>query len=282
MEFLYDVVVAAFIKDEGTYLAEWLDYHERAGIDHFFLYDNDSTDDTAEILQPYIARGYVTYIPCHGAGQQVLAYTQAIRDWRYLCRYIAFIDAGEFIFPVKGGSIADIVHNLMDDNSRCAELTINLRFYGTSGCQEPSDGQKVLRKFLHRAKDGFHGNMNIKSIVNPRRTAYVSSPQFAAYYPGYNAYDTAGKMIFEYRNCDNPGEQLVLNHYVTESHDGRKERHLRGKDDINRMVGDEEIFEQDCCNEVFDDAIVHYLDSRPIRQMDYQERKKTIHIEGNR
>ncbi|MBR0260666.1 MAG: glycosyltransferase family 2 protein [Selenomonadaceae bacterium] len=45
--FLYDLAIVAILKNEGRYLKEWLDYHLSAGVDHFYLYDNDSTDNQA-------------------------------------------------------------------------------------------------------------------------------------------------------------------------------------------------------------------------------------------
>ena len=59
--FLYDLAVTAILKDEGHYLKEWLDYHLLAGVDHFYLYNNDSTDNQAEVAAPYVKAGLVDY-----------------------------------------------------------------------------------------------------------------------------------------------------------------------------------------------------------------------------
>ena len=47
--FLHELAIVAIVKDEAHYLKEWLDYHLAAGVDHFFIYDNDSKDDTREV-----------------------------------------------------------------------------------------------------------------------------------------------------------------------------------------------------------------------------------------
>ena len=54
--FLYDLAVVAIMKCEGHYVKEWLDYHLLAGVDHFFIYDNDSPDNQREVVQPYVGR----------------------------------------------------------------------------------------------------------------------------------------------------------------------------------------------------------------------------------
>ncbi|MBR7025230.1 MAG: glycosyltransferase family 2 protein, partial [Selenomonadaceae bacterium] len=48
--FLYDLAVVAIFKNEGHYLKEWLDYHLFAGVEHFYLYNNNSTDNYEEVL----------------------------------------------------------------------------------------------------------------------------------------------------------------------------------------------------------------------------------------
>ena len=43
--------ISSTMKNEGQYLEEWIEFHRLVGCEHFILYDNDSTDDTVEILQ---------------------------------------------------------------------------------------------------------------------------------------------------------------------------------------------------------------------------------------
>jgi len=53
--------VVAVLKDERPNLQEWLDFHLSVGVEHFYLYDNGSSDGSAEVLYPYIESGKVTY-----------------------------------------------------------------------------------------------------------------------------------------------------------------------------------------------------------------------------
>jgi hypothetical protein len=53
--------VGAVFRDEDDFLAEWLEFHLCAGVEHFFLYNHFSaTDKHEEILRPYISAGLVT------------------------------------------------------------------------------------------------------------------------------------------------------------------------------------------------------------------------------
>ena len=53
--------VCAIAKNEGPYFKEWIEWHLNHGVDKFYIYDNESTDGTKNILDPYIKSGIVDY-----------------------------------------------------------------------------------------------------------------------------------------------------------------------------------------------------------------------------
>ena len=97
--FLHDLAIVAIMKCEGPYIKEWLDYHLLAGVDHFYIYDNESPDNQAEVVAPYVAAGLVDYIPAPGKTMQYVVYNDAFKRFKFYCRYMAFIDGDEFIYP---------------------------------------------------------------------------------------------------------------------------------------------------------------------------------------
>jgi hypothetical protein len=36
------IAICLIIKDENEYLQEWMDYHRKVGVSHFYIYDNNS------------------------------------------------------------------------------------------------------------------------------------------------------------------------------------------------------------------------------------------------
>src|SRR4029077_12293973 len=58
----YNFSICAIFKNEAAYFREWLEYNLLIGVDHFYLYNNGSTDESASILEPYIQKGVVTLI----------------------------------------------------------------------------------------------------------------------------------------------------------------------------------------------------------------------------
>lgn len=101
--FLHDLSVVAILKDEGHYLKEWLNYHLLAGVDHFYLYNNDSSDDYEKIIAPYVEAGLVTSTNISGKLSQSPAYFDAVKRFKFQSRYMAFIDLDEFIYPKSSG-----------------------------------------------------------------------------------------------------------------------------------------------------------------------------------
>ena len=49
----YFLTCCSLMKNEGKYLREWLDHYISEGVEHFYIIDNGSTDDTIEILKSY-------------------------------------------------------------------------------------------------------------------------------------------------------------------------------------------------------------------------------------
>lgn len=100
---------------------------------------------------------------------QLPAYNDALRRYKNSCKYIAFIDADEFLFPLKEReSIANIVSSLLDMKPEVGGLAVNWRMFGSSFHEEKPYGG-VLGNYLYRAFENGKGNECIKSIVNPRR-----------------------------------------------------------------------------------------------------------------
>ena len=58
----YKVSVCAIFKNEAPYLKEWIEFNRIVGVEHFYLYNNNSEDNYEEIIAPYIKKGLVTLV----------------------------------------------------------------------------------------------------------------------------------------------------------------------------------------------------------------------------
>lgn len=52
----YKVSVCAIFKNEAPYLKEWIEFNRIVGVEHFYLYNNNSEDNYEEIIAPYIKK----------------------------------------------------------------------------------------------------------------------------------------------------------------------------------------------------------------------------------
>lgn len=117
------IAISVIVKNEQAFIKEWLEFHSAAGIDHFILYDDGSTDGTIEIAQETLTQGELTVIPWRQRIQdasngkslhnQGLAFAHAISNYGSLFRWMCFIDVDEFLFPTEANSLKDVLMNML-------------------------------------------------------------------------------------------------------------------------------------------------------------------------
>ena len=142
----YYLSVCSIFKDEAPYLKEWIEYNKLIGVQHFRLYNNESTDNYLEVLGPYIISGEVVVIDWPG-GQgnwpfavQAPAILDAVSQLNGISKWLAIIDIDEFILPMTS---PDLVTFLKDYESFAA-VVINWLHYGTSWVQDVSADKLMI------------------------------------------------------------------------------------------------------------------------------------------
>ncbi|MCR5099531.1 MAG: glycosyltransferase family 92 protein [Lachnospiraceae bacterium] len=269
------LAVVAILKNEARYIREWIAYHHIVGVEHFYLYDNESTDDLSGTIKDFIDRGWVTYIEYPGNEVQLDAYNDAIKNYGHLADQMAFIDGDEYIVstdPEK--KLPQILYEIYDDyNNKPARLDIkaggigiNWKMYGTSGHDAPVDGL-LTENYLYRANDRFPENAHIKTICNPRvLMGYTWTSHIPSFKNGYAAITENGSYL---ANChvfyDAHYDKLQINHYYTKSKAEFFEKLRRGWPDQPHVDYDEayinrELEKRSACNEVYDPIMKGYSD----------------------
>ena len=277
--FKYELAVVAIMKNEAPYVKEWVDYHLLAGVDHFYIYDNDSEDNLKDVLQPYIDKGMVDYEFITGKCAQMLVYNEAAQKYKFDCRYIAFIDADEFIFPKDNKSIVEVLHEVLDNKPFAGGLAINWHTFGSGGNEKADLTKGVIERFKYRAEDKFEankngGNAHVKVIVNPRIINYMSIPHNFNYFLGMYTVDENGKIIVGYFNADVPDKKIIINHYFTKSKEEYANKVKRGNADCAVNVYKISVLETaDKASTIYDDSITKYID---VRKNIYTERKTDL------
>ena len=221
--FRYSLAVVTIFKDEARYLEEWLNYHLAAGVEHFYLYDDGSTDNPREVLEPYIEAELVDYFPVTGENMTIPVYNDAVRRFKFAARYMAFLDVDEFIFPKTNQSVVEVVDEILSKDDNATALVVNWQVFKAS---DSDSGNGVLETFTRRAPQNYFvpptettppaGNIFVKTIANPRFIRAVVNPHFAFYFDGKYAINSAGGQV-PYWGCEPVTDKIVINNYSTKS-----------------------------------------------------------------
>lgn len=252
-KFKHTLSITAIMKNEGAYLKEWLDYHILVGVDKFYLYDNGSTDNTTEILKPYIKKGIVDYKYWPGKAQQMLTYQDSINKHAKDTRWMAIIDLDEFLVPVNHDTVSEFLYTLPQN---FAQLVITWIIYGSSGHIHKPDGL-VIENFKKHADKTW----GVKSIVNPRLVYALTNPHVHKV-AGF-IIDENGKKLGYIDQTNNPPahDKLRCNHYYTKSRDEYIERLNRGSattEDSKTYRGLDK-FEKYDRNEIYDTVMDRFI-----------------------
>lgn len=178
----YYLSLVLIIKNETQYIREWIEYHKLIGVEHFYIYDNESNDGLKDILSPYIQSGEVTYLCCPGQCMQMPAYNDAIARFKNKNQWLGFIDSNEFIVLAKQQQLPDFLRNY----ERFSAIGINwIMFDGNGHEKKPSSGFVLSNYTRVHSNKNQASNKCIKSIVNPKLVKNCTNPHFFIMKKGY-------------------------------------------------------------------------------------------------
>lgn len=126
----YNVSVCAIFKNEAPYLKEWLEFNHIVGIEHFYMYNNNSEDDFRQVLEPYIASGLVTLIEWPHKQKQMECYMDCIERFGGETKWLGFIDIDEFVVPKSTDNVYDFLKPFEKNRG---SVNIYWRLFGSSG-----------------------------------------------------------------------------------------------------------------------------------------------------
>lgn len=254
--------ITAIFQQEAPYLKEWIEYHRIIGVEHFYLYNNRSTDHYLEVLLPYIKAGVVELFdypyPTFPAGVQTYVYNHALDIARNYNPLLAIIDCDEFICIGPYRSLDEAAKNYPYGG-----ITAHWQMFGTSGVHHIEDGELLTEKLLLKAPPHWGGNRQVKSIVRPQYVQRIHDPHTATYKPGYFAVlPNRAKFSHTPPPGDLPIYPINIHHYWfrTEEFFEEVKRPRRQKWDGGWMS--DEWCEQlkDTCHQVYDDSMLRFAD----------------------
>jgi hypothetical protein len=174
ISYQHTLTVATMIHNHRPRLREWIEFYQLMAVEHFLIYDYQSTDLPLEILQPYIDAGNVTYITwppeknprpqrdgslqawkadwlresltaCRAANWpihpqkpcQYSAFADAIeRTSNHVSRWLGVLEIEDFIFPGTTSKYDTLRDLLAKEHSAHDIVTIRGSTFGTNGFVE--------------------------------------------------------------------------------------------------------------------------------------------------
>ncbi len=253
------LAIAAIIKNEAPYIKEWIEYHKLVGVEKFYIYDNESTDNTKEILSAYIKSGEVIYKSFPGERMQCKAYNHAVKNYKFECKYIAFIDIDEFILPLTNKNIFETVEDKLKGNPKTSGLAVQWLIFGSSGHKTQPNGL-VIENYTLCAQEEFDYNKYVKTIANPRKINYFTDPHFPVYYKGFHNINSNGEIIKgSETNNKRCYKDIRINHYFTKSYEEFIRKRERGRS-TSKGKHEMSAFYNNDKNDIKDLKIIEYAE----------------------
>jgi hypothetical protein len=218
IDYKYTICICGMFKNEAKYLDEWIKYHLVIGVDHFYLYNNNSEDNFIEILQPYIDKGIIDLIDWPFNHSQMDAYKDCYDKNRTITNWLTFIDIDEFICPIAN----DNIKSWLSSYKNYPGIAVYWKQFGSNGKLIHDKSQLVIEQYTqcwpkHSVLTKMFCNMNfsINKFENPH---VISSLLMGVIIPPFNQF----KKIISFgvnRTSIFNESTIQINHYWGKAYD---------------------------------------------------------------
>lgn len=200
--------VCAIIKHEELYIEEWLNFHRKQGVQHFYLYDNS---DPYDFTYPAWSASDITIFHWPGSKVQLNAYNDCIRQFQNSTKWCAFIDVDEFLYS-PSEKLPKVIEQY--DSEEVGAIAAHWLLFGSSGHEKYSP-EPVLKRFTRRAAEV---NPHVKSIVKMEDVICTGNDAHT-FYVRSNAIDENWQVLPKDYAVSSPATADIfrINHYVTKS-----------------------------------------------------------------
>jgi len=228
------------------------------GIEKFYIYNNNSTDNTSEIINEYQSKNEAVHIQWTFSekNRQLSAYQNCLDRFKNETKWIAFIDTDEFLFSPTGKKLPEI----LPEYEQHAGIGVNWVCFGSSGHMFRQNGL-VMGNYRWRASDGFEKNEVIKSIVNTSKIKSVGPDAHIFYYQNDESTvdENHESNIHNVHRQKFTTNKFRINHYILKSMEDYIAKVRKGAMmDIKKYDDPKKYFDYYNRFDVYDDAILQH------------------------
>jgi len=266
----YKLSVCTMVYNEARYIEEWLAYHLLLKVDHFYIYNDRSTDNLLQVLAPYINKGLVSLIPWGLKNRTIdpkfvpedpiftrpqrFAIGDCLFNRKSESEWFAIFDIDEFL--VLNKFFPDLHAFLPYAAMNADDYLIPMTVFGTAGHTKTPNGL-VIKDYQIRANltifginpyDGkFSGKSMYKSGCGLPNVHFTNSLR-----PGCRKYQG-------WVSAENSGAHLplIINHYPVKSWDHFKDK----MEKWNFGLSEEDFYKFVAfSNKIWDNTTVGYVE----------------------
>lgn len=110
---MYNLAVGCVFRNEAHCIKEWVCHYIHHGVEHFYLINDNSTDNYLEIIQPYIDQNIITLFHDqqeYYLGRQRFVYNKHILPNLKNTKWLLMIDMDEFVWSPISNNLNDILN----------------------------------------------------------------------------------------------------------------------------------------------------------------------------
>ncbi len=222
--------ICLLIKDENEYLIEWITWHLNIGIEHLYIYDNDSQTPVSETIKelPKEMQNKITVIDWSGTHEHMQhdCYYHCLKTYGEDSTWIAFLDSDEFI-RLTGDNPSDI-NTFLHDYEEYGALYMCWIMYNANG-QKQKENLPVKERFTKIVTDhkelGF-GKLFVKPTRVKKMLVHMAILKVGSETVNENFETQIG--TFQ-RNISY--DKIAVDHYYTKSYEEWCSKMLRGSCD---------------------------------------------------
>ena len=188
----YRLAAAMIIRNEAAWIYECLEYHIEMGVQHFFIVDDDSDDDTLAALSQYVDDGLVTLLtmpqlmampanralrrgPDEMTTRQKAALAAAMEWGRSLetrTEWIIVVDTDERYVVHQSPCIRSFLSSFSLDTGI---VYWHWQMFGTSGVERLDDDEPMIGALVRKAASRHGDAGHFKPAVRPDAVHYFQN-----------------------------------------------------------------------------------------------------------
>jgi hypothetical protein len=218
----YYLSLCCIIKNE-RYLEEFINYYRIIGVEHFYIYDNESTFPISKRLNNFFYNKICTVINYPGKCVQINAYKHCLDTYGSETHWLIVCDGDEYILP----KIHDSLRDFLNEYENSQAIAINWVFFGTSFHEFKQSGHLIDKYRYCKNEQDRH----IKTICKPKYTTKFLDPHFALIDDPNKYNDSHNNIINSAWNYNYSTDIIQINHYFGRSIEENIEKHHRGYPD---------------------------------------------------